>query len=189
MMAMIKALGMGHGDKEGCILCHGGNPQATDAKTAHAGSPDSLKQAKGPQTFYPDPGAMDINKFTCGQSACHQGYSERLEKSLMNTEAGKIQGNLHTWGIEEVQNYQVPWGNYAIKDEDGAVPVIGTEGYKEYMKAMMAAHQDQFPSELTQLPAPTVEEIEKDPKLAGFTYQRQECQRCHVTENNGVGDK
>ena len=60
------------------------------------------------QTFYPDPGAMDINKYTCGQSACHKGYEERLEKSLMNTEAGKIQGNLHTWGIEEVQNHKIP---------------------------------------------------------------------------------
>jgi hypothetical protein len=60
------------------------------------------------QTFYPDPGAMDINKYTCGQSACHKGYEARLEKSLMNTEASKIQGNLHTWGIEEVQNHKVP---------------------------------------------------------------------------------
>jgi hypothetical protein len=24
----------------------------------------------------------------------------------MNTEAGKIQGNFHTWGIEAVKNYQ-----------------------------------------------------------------------------------
>jgi len=45
---------------------------------------------------------MDINEFTCGQAACHQGYPERLEKALMNTEAGKIQGNLHTWGIKAV---------------------------------------------------------------------------------------
>ncbi len=30
------------------------------------------------------------------------------------------------------------------------------------------------------MPQPSVEEIEKDPKLAGFTYQRQQCQRCHV---------
>ena len=30
------------------------------------------------------------------------------------------------------------------------------------------------------VPQPSVEEIENDPKLAGFTYQRQQCQRCHV---------
>ena len=181
MMAMIKAMGSSHGDKEGCVICHGGDPTAKDAKAAHSGSPSALKNTQGPQTFYPDPGAMDINKFTCGQSACHKGYEERLEKSLMNTEAGKIQGNLHTWGIEEVQNHKVPWGNYDVKDGDGPVPSVGTDEYKAYMKDMMAAHKEQFPTELTQIPNPSVEEIEKNPKLAGFTYQRQQCQRCHVT--------
>lgn len=181
MMALIKAMGSGHGDPEGCVMCHGGDPTATDAEAAHSGSPDALKAAQGPQLFYPDPGAMDINKFTCGQAACHKGYSERVEKSLMNTEAGKIQGNLHTWGIPEVQNYQVPWGNYDVVDEDGQVPSVGSDEYKQYMTAMIAAHKDQFPTELKQVPQPTVEEIEADPKLAGFTYQRQQCQRCHVT--------
>jgi len=89
MMLMIKSLGSSHGDSEGCVMCHGGDPLAADKEKAHSGSPDSLKQAKGPQQFYPDPGAMDINQFTCGQASCHQGYPDRLEKALMNTEAGK----------------------------------------------------------------------------------------------------
>ncbi len=181
MLAMIKALGSSHGDGEGCVMCHGGDPKATTAEAAHKGSPKSLMDARGPQTFYPDPGAMDVNKFSCGQGGCHQGYAERLEKALMNTEAGKIQGNLHTWGIPEVQNYQVPWGNYDVKDGDGPVPSVGTPEYKAYMGDMIRAHKDQFPDELKQIPNPSVEEIEKDPKLAGFTYQRQQCQRCHVT--------
>ncbi len=181
MMAMIKALGASHGDSEGCVICHGGNPKATDVKAAHSGSPAELKRIQGPQTFYPDPGAMDINTFTCGQAACHKGYEVRLEKSLMNTEAGKIQGNLHTWGIKEVQNHKVPWGNYAVKDGDGPVPAVGTDEYKAYMKDMIAAHKEQFPTKLEQIPNPSVKDIEKDPKLAGFTYQRQQCQRCHVT--------
>ncbi len=181
MMQLIKALAVPHGDAGGCVICHGGDPTATEAEAAHSGSPDALMKDNGPQLFYPDPGAMDVNKFTCGQAACHKGYGERLEKSLMNTEAGKIQGNLHTWGIPEVQNYQVPWGNYDVTDEDGQVPVVGTDEYKSYMQAMISAHPDQFPTELKQVPNPTVEEIEADPKLAGFTYQRQQCQRCHVT--------
>ncbi len=181
MMIMIKSISATHGDPEGCVLCHGGDPTATTVEAAHKDSPASLVQSRGPQTFYPDPGAMDINKFTCGQSACHAGYEERLEKSLMNTEAGKIQGNLHTWGIPEVMNHKVPWGNYAVKDSDGQVPSVGTDAYKAYMKDMIAAHQDQFPTSLEQIPQPSVDEIEKDPKLAAFTYQRQQCQRCHVT--------
>ena len=134
--------------------------------------------ANGPRDFYPDPGSIHIAENTCGQ--CHAGYVYRLERSLMNTEAGKIQGNLHTWGIEETFNYNVPWGNYDVEDTDGQVPSVGTQAYKDYMVAMTAAHPKQFPTELSQIPQPTVEEIEADPKLAGFTYQRQQCQRCHV---------
>ncbi len=180
MMLMIKGKGVAAGDASGCTVCHGGNPLGLTAKEAHAGSPQMLKNSQGPQTFYPDPGSVWIADNSCGQSGCHTGYPYRVERSLMNTEAGKIQGNLHTWGIEEVQNYKVPWGNYDVKDTDGQIPQVGSEEYKEYMKAMIKAHKEQFPTELTQVPQPSVEEIEKDPKLAGFTYQRQQCQRCHV---------
>ena len=34
MMAMIKAMGSSHGDKEGCVICHGGDPAAKDANSA-----------------------------------------------------------------------------------------------------------------------------------------------------------
>ena len=179
MMLQIKALGQQYGDPEGCVICHGGNPKAKEAKEAHTGVPAKMKNmAKAPKDFYPDPGSIWIAENTCGQ--CHANYAYRVERSLMNTEAGKIQGNLHTWGIEEVQNYNVPWGNYDVKDIDGQVPQVGTQEYKQYMKAMVKAHPKQFPTKLTQVPLPTVEEIEKNPKLAGFTYQRQQCQRCHV---------
>lgn len=50
-------------------------------------------------------------------------------KSLMNTEAGKLQGNLWAWGVQEDQ--KVVWGNYNLKDEDGPVPMVGTDAYKE----------------------------------------------------------
>ena len=177
MMTTIKAMGGMYGDAEGCVVCHGGTPNATTADAAHSGTPANMAP-NGPQNFYPDPGSIFIAEETCGQ--CHPGYVYRLERSLMNTEAGKIQGNLHTWGIEEVQNYNVPWGNYDVDDPDGPTPIVGTPEYKKYMEAMIAAHPKQFPTSLTQVPLPSVEEIEADPKLAGFTYQRQQCQRCHV---------
>lgn len=63
MLQLIKALSAGHGDQSGCILCHGGDPTASTAEKAHKGSPKSLVDFKGPQTFYPDPGAMDSNEF------------------------------------------------------------------------------------------------------------------------------
>jgi len=178
MMTQILNLGKAYGDQGGCVVCHGGQPNATTADEAHKGTVAALAKANGPQTFYPDPGSLWVADNTCGQ--CHPGYAYRLERALMNTEAGKIQGNLHTWGIEEVQHHKVPWGNYDVEDTDGATPMVGTDEYKAYMEAMIAAHPDQFPTELTQVPLPSVDEIEADPKLAGFTYQRQQCQRCHV---------
>jgi len=98
----------------------------------------------------------------------------------MNTEAGEIQGNLHTWGIEEVQDYKVPWGNYAVEDTDGLIPIVGTDVYdvyNGYTAKLIKEYPDQLPTRLDQIPLPVVEEIEADPKLASFTYQ---CQRCYV---------
>lgn len=47
------------------------------------------------------------------------------------------------------------------------------------MASMIKQFPKQFPKELKQIPQPSVEEIEANPHLA-FTYQRQQCQRCHV---------
>ncbi len=176
MMLQIKAIGVANGDNQGCIVCHGGNPAATSVEEAHKGAVSSL--ANGPDAFYPDPGSIWIADKTCGQ--CHQEYVYRVERSLMNTEAGKIQGNLHTFGLPEVQSHNVPWGNYDVVDDDGSEPSIGTPEYKEYMVALMGMYEKQFPSELKRLPDVSVEQVEKDPKLAGVTYQKQQCQRCHV---------
>ncbi|MFQ5890313.1 MAG: cytochrome C [Gemmatimonadota bacterium] len=177
MLLQIRAFGGAFGDPDGCVVCHGGTPDAATAEEAHQGIPEGVPDT-GPREFYPDPGSIWVADRTCGQ--CHQGYAYRLERALMNTEAGKIQGNLHTWGIREVQYYKVPYGNYAVADEDGQIPSVGTEAYKAYMGRLIAAYPDQFPTELSQLPNPSVDEIEEQPNLAGFTYQRQECQRCHV---------
>lgn len=177
MLVQLQAIGNAHGDPGGCVVCHGGSPAATTVAEAHKGAPAALA-ASGPTEFYRDPGSLWIADRTCGQ--CHSGYTYRLERSLMNTEAGKIQGNLHTWGIQEVQDYKVPWGNYDVVDEDGPTPSVGTDAYKAYMTAFIEAYPDQFPTHLEQIPNPTVEEVERKPELAAFTYQRQQCQRCHV---------
>ncbi len=174
MLRQIRDLGKEAGDPEGCVVCHGGNPKATTKAEAHKGAPKDL----GPKMFYKDPGSVWIAENTCGQ--CHADYAYRLERSLMNTEAGKLQGNLHTFGIEEVQNHKVPWGNYDVKDTDGREPQVGTDAYKKYMASMIKNFPDQLPAELKMVPLPSVEEIEKKPELSGFTYSRQQCQRCHV---------
>ncbi|MBO83361.1 MAG: cytochrome C [Actinobacteria bacterium] len=176
MMETIKAMGQEYGDSEGCVICHGGNPLTKIKEEAHRSSPSDLQEVGGPQMFYPDPGNIWIAKHTCGQ--CHQGYPERLEKALMNTEAGKLQGNLWTWGL--AKDHEVIWGNYDIEDRDGKKPAVGTEQYKKYMIELMKEHPDQFPTKLKQVPEVNPKEISRRPNLAGITYSRQQCQRCHV---------
>ena len=171
MHDQVVDIGVEFGDPGGCVTCHGGDPTAADAAAAHSGS-----QAGGPHVFYPDPGALWISDKSCGQ--CHAGYADRLTKSLMNTEAGKLQGNLWTWGVQD--DMKVVWGNYDLIDEDGPEPSIGTEAYLAYMTDFVAAHPDQMPSEMKQVPEVDVEAIADHPNMAGVTYSRQQCQRCHV---------
>ncbi len=160
MMQQIQALGA-------CTTCHGGDPAVTDdAAVAH-----------GPEgSFYPDPGSPWVVDKTCGK--CHAGYGRALSLSLMNTEAGKIQGNLWAWGVQEDQIAR--YGNYDLQDDDGPTPAFGSDAYKAYMEDLVARFPGQFPSSMEQLPNPTVEEIAADPSLAGYTYLRNQCQRCHV---------
>ncbi len=176
MMDQIHIMGEDYNDPGGCVVCHGGTPGALTAAEAHSGTPTDLADAGGPHTFYPDPGAVWIADKSCGQ--CHDGYSERLIKSLMNTEAGKLQGNLWSWGVLDTR--RSVYGNYSLVDEDGPESMVGTDAYKEYMIAFIEQHPDQIPDSMEQVPDVDVNAISEHPNLAGITYSRQQCQRCHV---------
>ena len=176
MHETIVDMGKEHKDPGGCVVCHGGTPTATTKDAAHKGAPAALTEADGPETFYPDPGSIFIGERACGQ--CHQGYAERLMKSLMNTEAGKLQGNLWSWGV--LKEHRSVYANYSLKDEDGPEPAVGTDAYKKYMLAYIKEHPNQIPSEMTQVPEVDINDIPKHPNKAGITYSRQQCQRCHV---------
>ncbi len=194
-VAVASADGPGQADtpSEGCTTCHEGIESIRDPEslmmqqimergectTCHGGDPTETEDpdiAHGGDYFYPDPGSIWIAENTCGQ--CHQDYVYNLTLSLMNTEAGKIQGNLWAWGVQ--QDRVVRYANYTLDDVDGPRPSFGTPQYIQYIMALIEAYPDQFPSHVDELPSPTVEEIVADPSLAAFTYQRQECQRCHV---------
>ena len=188
-MTAIINLAKPYKDPGGCVVCHGGRPTKTTKEEAHSGIPEKLSgEIGGPEAFYPDPGSIWIADKTCG--ICHQGYTERLKKALMTTEAGKLQGNFWTWGLQNELKYKAHYGNFDIEDEDGLEPAIGTEAYKKYMLAMAKANPDQFPTKLVQVPEVDVDKISEHPNLAGMTYSRQQCQRCHtgVTGHQRRGD-
>jgi hypothetical protein len=93
MAKRIYDLGKQLGDPNGCVVCHGGDPvEEKDAKKAHTGAP----QGSSLDTFVLHSGSVWVNQKTCGQ--CHKEYVYAQYRSIMNTEAGKIQGAIWGWG-------------------------------------------------------------------------------------------
>ena len=170
-----KAQKAGVGDNS-CVVCHGGNPEATTEAAAHRGAPRYFQAYEGPKAFYPDPGSAWINTHTCGM--CHKEQVAAQMNSLMMTEQGKIHGTLYSFG--GLEGYRHDVGNYDTKNPDPHKR-LGTKAYRKYMQKLHDLNPQVFPAKMKELPpAPTPEEVEKNPKLAAYTYLRQECLRCHT---------
>ena len=156
-----------------CIVCHGGNPEASSKEEAHKGTIAYFLEHKGPKEFYPDPGSAWINQNSCGM--CHKEQVSAQMNSLMNTEQGKIQGAL--WGF----GWNIKKHKYANYNLINLHKRLGTKTYQKYMQNLSKKEPQVFVKKTIQLPpAPTAEEVARDPKLAAITYLRQECLRCHT---------
>jgi len=164
MQQEIYSKGIEEGDPNGCVVCHKGNPEEEKIKSlAHK---DMIRY----------PASSWVNDLTCGQ--CHNDHCYNMERSLMQTEAGKIQGALWGWGAQT--GYNAIYGNYNLKDTDGFEPRIGTEIYKKYMAHMKEKSPGNFPDSLIMLPEADISKIDENPEQAVLTYLRGECLRCHV---------
>jgi hypothetical protein len=161
--------------KNDCVVCHGGDPEASQKEKAHSGTLAYFETHKGPKAFYPAPGSPWINENTCGM--CHPKQIKSQWNNLMATEAGKIHGAL--WGFGAKDGYDHNTSNFGNKNVHER---IGTKVYDDYMQELRTLEPQAFPEVMHELPpAPTAEEIEKDPTLSVYTYLRQECLRCHTT--------
>jgi len=159
-----------------CVVCHGGNPNNSTKELAHKGTIDYFKSHKGPKAFYPYPASPWINKNTCG--ICHPKQVLAQENNLMATEQGKIHGAL--WGFGSKEKYKHTFSNFGGKSVNSDER-LGTKAYKEYMEKLAKVEPQGFLITTKELPpAPTADEVEKDPSLSVFTYLRQECLRCHT---------
>ncbi|OQX73398.1 MAG: cytochrome C [Campylobacteraceae bacterium 4484_4] len=157
-----------------CVVCHGGNPEAREKAKAHHGTLSYFKSHKGPKAFYPSPTSPWINENTCGM--CHKEQISAQWNNLMATEAGKIHGAL--WGFGAKEGYNHTYANFSVQNIHKQ---IGTETYRNYMKRLAKKEPQGFPKKQIALPpAPTADEVEKDPTLSVYTYLRQECLRCHT---------
>ncbi len=167
MMQQIIAMGRALDDPAGCVVCHGGDATATGKEDAHRG-----------KDFYADPGSPWINQLTCGP--CHPEHTGAQWNSLMMTEAGKIQGT--AWAFGSLEGYEHKWGNYDANNPESADERLGTDSYLAYMKRLEALEPGAFPDAHSTMPeAPTdLATLAEHPEQAAFTYQRTECQRCHL---------
>jgi len=159
-----------------CIVCHGGNPNEKNKEKSHSGTLPYFKNHKGPKEFYPYPASAWINENTCGM--CHQEQVSAQWNNLMASEQGKIHGALWGFGAKDGYNHTYTnFGGNSVK----AHKRLGTETYKKYMEALKETEPQGFFDKTKELPpAPTADEVEKDPSLSVYTYLRQECLRCHT---------
>ncbi|RMD84030.1 MAG: cytochrome C, partial [Candidatus Dadabacteria bacterium] len=177
MFKRIIEIGRAAGDPDGCVACHGGDPRAEDVASAHRGAPARLAREGGPDAFFPDPASPWVNERTCGR--CHAELVAAQWRSLMMTEAGKIQGT--AWAFGSLEGYDHRWANYAVAS---LAERIGTPAYRAYMAAKAGAHPNVFVSSHEPLPdAPAglgLRQLAEEPGRAAFTYIRNQCQRCHL---------
>ena len=174
MAKQIYQMGSKLGDPNGCVVCHGGDPaEEKEAVKAHTGAPVGSPL----DTFVLHSASVWVNEKICGQ--CHKEWTYAQYRSIMQTEAGKIQGALWGWGPVST-GYATKYGNYDVDDPDGPEPVFGTQKYKEYTQALMKKYPDNFPTKLQQVPKTDLSQLRENPATAIFTYLRTDCQRCHV---------
>ncbi len=174
MQAILKKAEEAGAKGNDCVVCHGGNPEATVKEEAHKDTLAYFKNHDGPKAYYPYPASPWINENTCGM--CHKTQVSAQWNNLMATEQGKIHGAM--WGFGAKEGYKHTYTNFGTKSIHER---IGTEVYKAYMKKLQKLEPQGMLDETKELPpAPTAEEVEKDPSLSVYTYLRQECLRCHT---------
>jgi hypothetical protein len=190
----IRRLGRRHGDTAGCVVCHGGNPRASDRMAAHQGAPAALTDAGGPAGFYTNPGANAVAERTCGQ--CHERYAERWRKSVMSTDAEKIERNLcaPAWQKRMLRGAAFRlFGRFAIEDDDGPEPIAGTPAYRTRMKSVVVGLRERFPERLHAIPT-IVPRQDRDTVAApcqdchgqqGRTDRGTGCSACHIPYRRG----
>ncbi|MCD8213152.1 MAG: hypothetical protein LUC34_03745 [Campylobacter sp.] len=173
MAQQIYALGQSVGDPNGCVVCHGGNPNVTnDANKAHNGAPKGNLL----DFFTPTPGGLSVIDKTCG--ACHQEQVSSIPKSMMSTDAGKIKVITYGWGLDN-EDFKHRYANHRTDDKDGFEPIYGSEIYKTYMKELADQHKDQFPAKLDKIPKTDFDALKDKPELAVYNYLRN-CNACHL---------
>ena len=86
------------GEREGCLYCHtdmkgfspSHEPEAIGCVSCHFGNTFTIDKTLAHSDMIRIPGNLESANRSCGQTDCHPGISDRVEKSLMNTMSGVV---------------------------------------------------------------------------------------------------
>ena len=92
-------------ERIGCVSCHLGNPQETEAVAAHAG-------------MISIPGNLSTARQSCGSAGCHPGITERVESSLMTSMSGVINVHRYVLGESDTLDAHVHVSNLGFSPAD-----------------------------------------------------------------------
>ncbi|MEN8192025.1 MAG: cytochrome b N-terminal domain-containing protein [Bacteroidota bacterium] len=99
------------GEREGCLYCHSDmegfspshDPEAVGCASCHQGNTFTIEKSLAHSNLIKIPGNLETANLSCGQSGCHPGIKERVDKSIMNTMNGVISVNRYIFG--ETNNF------------------------------------------------------------------------------------
>ena len=101
------------GHAEGCVTCHkdmrgfsdAHKPEYIGCYSCHGGDPLTLNKAKAHRSMYTVPGNLSNASEACGNSGCHPGIINRVNKSLMTTLSGMI--SVDKWVVGEASELNI----------------------------------------------------------------------------------
>ncbi|MFQ5645576.1 MAG: hypothetical protein ACE5GM_01480 [bacterium] len=196
-----------YGKEQGyeCAICHEGKPSAPAKQEAHKGmlpNPASLwvlHQGKGCARCHDRPGSITtlqgrpLKKPVGGNLIPMRvplndpaegdfgiDYTYRMARALMSLETGKANKTLSSNGI--IPKGTFPYADYDMDDPDGAVPRMGSETYKAWIKKALEAGYIKRLDKVKEIP-----DLEQGTRVFGSREKaglsdmyRKQCGRCHV---------
>ena len=80
------------------------------------------------------------------------------------------------------KGYDHGWGNYDAQNPEDPAERRGSEDYRACMEQLKAKEPGAYPDAQTTLPEAPIDldGLAEHPEQAVYTYQRSECQRCHL---------
>lgn len=187
-----------------CAVCHEGDPSSGEKSVAHNGliqnpasmwvlhegkgcakchdDQDSITSLMGVPLDEPVGGEIMSTTFTESNPASVLGtnYTYRMARSLIGLETGKANKTLSSNGV--IEKGKFPYADFNMDDPDGAIPTVGSEKYKEWIKKAIETGYIKRLEKVEEIPDfhKGVEVFGSEEKAGFADIHRKQCARCHI---------